>query len=107
MSRNSSGKPVRDWLLDKYTNAAQNLREQKIQIVVLEQQLREAQQEVRDVREQHTEDLAELHSRIGQLSPTKQFEIWYRQPDGGILELVPLAVGSCNGVTTITVERKA
>lgn len=106
MSRNQN-KPVRDWLLDKYTNAAQNLREQAIQIAVLSDQLSTAKREVASVREAHTEDLAELHSRIGQLSPTKQYEIWYRTPDGGVLELVPLAVGSCNGVTTITVERKA
>lgn len=106
MSHNQN-KPVRDWLLDKYTNAAQNLREQAIQIKVLTADLFETRADLQAARQSHTEDLAELHSRINQLSPTKQYEIWYRTPDGGILKLHPLAVGSCNGVTTITVERAA
>jgi hypothetical protein len=103
----NSGKPVRDWLLDKYTNAAQNLREQKLQITVLEHALEEAQIELDRAKVDHAEDLAELHSRIHDMAPTKRFIVVYRQSDGSNIGLTPVALSSTNGVTTVTVERAA
>ena len=100
-----SGSSTRDWLLDKLLKMRVSLTEMKAELTASEErrvrEVGEAQRSLASYREAYRE----LETRVKDLSPEKQFSVVYRDAGGNKLPMGILSVRSCNGTTTITVER--
>lgn len=95
---------TRDWLLQKLLKMRDSLT-----AVTRERDEARAQRDAATTnllheRDRYGEDLRELHSRIHQMAPEKQFEVIYHTRRGDSYTCNLLSVESANGKTTIRVE---
>lgn len=102
----ANGDSTRDWLLKKLLKASRNLAEQQTELEHLKARLHESDRALFASRESHREDLLDLHSRIHEMAPEKQFEVLIENwKDSGLaFNAAITSVESTNGRTKITIR---
>lgn len=106
------GDSTRDWLLKKLLKAKESLVEQSQELKAVGQKLeastsREQDIETRLFRERQEGGvlIRDLHNRIRDMAPERQFRVVFRGAAGTAIPLHITSVSSANGETVIHVER--